>query len=353
MLVRRDGAGQPCSDDGGNTGVRCRPSTGKPKVVVVSGGTDGMGRAVALARARLGDEVVVLGSNLEKGRRLVAEAEQAGAPGRVHVVRADLSSIAENRRVIREIAARHERVDALCLFANRQSPQRVVTPEGLERTFALYYVSRYVLGHGLAPLLARSASPVIVNVAGVGTTAGGIRWDDLRLERSYSTVAAQLQAGRANDLLGVAFAARPDNPVRYVLYHPGFTRSGDLTPLPWAARVALRTAAALAARPVADAVAPVLELIDDPPTAALTAIDRGRRLPLTLRTLDPADADRLATVTRALVAAAEGTGHEADSPGDGSGAADTAPDVPDTTAHARWLGGQLGEITAPGSTPAP
>ncbi|MFI2703974.1 hypothetical protein [Cellulosimicrobium composti] len=56
---------------------------------------------------------------------------------------------------------------------------------------------------------------------------------------------------------------------------------------------------------------------------------------------------------RALVAAAEGSGHEADSPGDGSGAADTAPDVPDTTAHARWLGGQLGEITAPGSTPAP
>ncbi|MBK1787735.1 SDR family NAD(P)-dependent oxidoreductase [Prauserella cavernicola] len=272
------------------------PHPAHPRVVVLSGGTDGMGRAVALARADRGDTVVVLGSNETKGRRLVTETE-----GRVGFIRADLSSIRETRAAIEEITERHEVVDALGLFANRQSPQRVVTEDGLEKTFALYYVSRYLLGHGLAPLLRRSATPVIINVAGTGTTKGGIRWDDPTLRRRYSTIAAQLQAGRANDLLGVAFAAQPDNPIRYVLYHPGFTRSGDLSPLSAPTRVLLRAAARLAARPIEQAVAPIHDFIDQPPGAPLTAIDRGKQLPLTLATLDPGDADRLAEITRSLV----------------------------------------------------
>lgn len=278
------------------------PGSDRSRVVVVSGGTDGMGRALALARAERGDHVVIIGSNPDKGRRTVADAHRIGAAGQFDFVRADLSSVADTRAAVREIAGRHEAVDALCLFANRQSPRRVVTPEGLERTFALYYLSRHVLGHELAPLLSRSASPVIVNVAGVGTTKGEIHWDDLQLERGYSTITAQLQAGRANDLLGVAHAAQPENPIRYVLYHPGFTKSGDLTPLPAAARVFIRVAAALAARTVERSVQPIHEFIDHPPAAALTAIDRGRTLPLTLETLDPGDAERLSLAAERLLA---------------------------------------------------
>ena len=274
----------------------------QPRVLVVSGGTDGMGRALALARVQRGDQVVVIGSNPDKGRRIGAEAERIGAGARMEFIRADLSSVADTRRAIREIAARYDAVDGLCLFANRQSSQRTVTAEGLERTFALYYLSRYVLSHELAPLLRRSATPVIVNVAGVGITKGTIHWDDLQLEHRYGAIAAQLQAGRANDLLGVAYAAQAENPVRYVLYHPGFTKSGDLTPLPAAARAFIRAAAALAARPIERSIAPIHEFIDNPPTAALTAIDRGKEVPHTLKTLNPADAERLAGATRSLLA---------------------------------------------------
>jgi NAD(P)-dependent dehydrogenase (short-subunit alcohol dehydrogenase family) len=313
-----------------------------------------MGRALALGRARQGDHVIVIGSNPDKGQRVVAEAEQAGGGDRVRFIKADLSSIAETRRAIREIASRHESIDALCLFANRQSPQRVLTSEGLERTFALYYLSRYVLSHELAPLLGRSVAPVIVNVAGVGMTKGEIHWDDLQLEQSYSTITAQLQAGRANDLLGVAFAGRPDNAVRYVLYHPGFTKSGDLTPLPAAARVFIRTAAALAARPVARAVAPIHQFIDSPPADALSAIDRGKKLPLTLKTLDPANAERLSTATQALLTAPGATASgAADSARGWHGAEGSPRDVRIQMAHTRWLGGQLGEFTARGSAPTP
>lgn len=278
-------------------------NTQRPRVIVISGGTDGMGRALALARAERGDQVVALGSNPAKGRQLIAEADRLDAYDRVRFLQADLSSIEAARRAVREITARHQVVDALCLFANRQFPERATTPEGLERTFALYYLSRYLLGHELSPLLRRSPAPVIVNVAGVGITKGAVHWDDLQLERKYSMITAQLQAGRANDLLGVAYASQADNPVRYVLYHPGFTKSGDLDPLPGPARLLIRAAAKFTARPVERSIAPVHAFIDSPPSAPLTAIDRDLTLPLTLKTLDPSDAVRLAEATKALLEA--------------------------------------------------
>lgn len=284
------------------------PQPASRRTIVVSGGTDGMGRALALARAARGDRVLAIGSNAAKGERLLAAASAATMPGAIDFIRADLSTVAGTGAAVAAITGAAPVIDALTLFANRQAPRRTETPEGLEATFALYYLSRYLLSHELTPALSRSTSPVIINVAGVGITKGSIWWDDLQLTRRYSMIRAQLQAGRANDLLGVRYAAEHGGTVPYVLYHPGFTRSGDLTALPAPLRAAIRMAARLAARPVEASVAPVNDFIDRPPSTPLTAFDRGRPVPLALRTLDPGNAERLARVTAALLSDADGPG---------------------------------------------
>ncbi|MDG6107823.1 SDR family NAD(P)-dependent oxidoreductase [Dactylosporangium aurantiacum] len=266
-------------------------------VVVVSGGTNGMGRAFALGRAERGDTVVVVGRSRARG--------EAMAGGAVTFLPADLSGVAENRRVVAEILAEHPVVDALALFANAVSTRREVTAEGLERTFALYYLSRYLLSFGLRPALDRAARPVIVNVAGVGVTRGAVRWTDPQLSTGYSAVRAQLQAGRANDLLGAGFAARSGSRARYVLFHPGFARSGDRSGLPVVVR-GLLAVASLAARPIAEAVAPIHGFVDGPPAAALTAVDRDRVLPPDFPTLDAGAAARLMDLTERLLAEREG-----------------------------------------------
>jgi len=257
------------------------------KIVIVSGGTTGMGRATALARAARGDQVTVLGRS------------RHDLPSSVTFLPADLSSIAEVERVAAEIMNRHDRVDALTLFANRPVPRRTETADGLEYTFALYYLSRYLLATRLGPLL--DTQSVIINVAGVGNTAGAVNWADPQLRNRYSVVRAQLQAGRANDLLGAGY----DGKARYVLYHPGFTRSGlDSYPNPLV-RGVLKTLALFAARPVEKSIVPILNWIDHPPTEPLTAIDRGKPVDLSLKTLDPDDARRLRTYTGSLL---NGTG---------------------------------------------
>jgi NAD(P)-dependent dehydrogenase (short-subunit alcohol dehydrogenase family) len=271
------------------------------RTIVVSGGTDGMGRAFALGRATRGDRVLAIGSNPDKGAALLDVAAQQGARGEVEFLRADLTAVHGADAVVAAVLERTDRVDALALFANRQAPRRIETAEGLEATFALYYLSRAVLGAGLTPALRRSPAPVVLNVAGVGITKGHVHWDDPQLTSGYGMVEAQLQAGRANDLLGVHHAATtPDVP--YVLYHPGFTRSGDLSVLPAPLRVTIRLAARIAARPVARSVAHLLGYVDAPPSAPLTARDRDRLLPLTLPTLDPDDARRLGELTDVILA---------------------------------------------------
>jgi NAD(P)-dependent dehydrogenase (short-subunit alcohol dehydrogenase family) len=266
------------------------------RTIVISGGTDGMGRALALGRAARGDRVLAIGSSASKGQRLLADAPA------IEFVHADLRTVAATRAAVTAIIKSAPVIDALVLFANRQAPRRTETAEGLEATFALYYLSRYLLSYELTPALARSAGPVIVNVAGTGITKGSIHWDDLQLQRDYGMVTAQLQAGRANDLLGVGYAAEHGDRVSYVLYHPGFTRSGDLSVLPPPMRVAIRAAARVSARPVEDSVAPIHDFIDNPPSAPLTAFDRDKPVPLTLPTLDPGSAERLARRTAALLA---------------------------------------------------
>lgn len=248
------------------------------KTIVVAGGTDGMGRGIATARAEVGDSVVAIGSGTAKG-----------LPASVPFLRADLASIAEVDRVVDELTGP---VDVLVLTASRFHPERTVTADGLEATFALYYLSRYLLAHGLC-------ADLVVAFSAPGTTKGRVHWDDPQLVHRYSGPRAQLQAGRMNDLLGVAVAAETGRP--YVLYHPGFTRTNAISQFPQPMRAAVSLLAKVAARPVEESIKPVLDLIDSPPPRGFHPIDRGEPVDPSLRTFDPGDAQRLAELTREVV----------------------------------------------------
>ncbi|GAA2431739.1 SDR family NAD(P)-dependent oxidoreductase [Streptomyces glaucus] len=273
------------------------------KTVVISGGNDGIGRGLALARLARGDQVVVLGRGADKGRRFLAEAEARGARDRAHFVAADLSLVSENRRVVEELTGSFPALDALVLCARFFRSARFETAEGYESTFALEYLSRYVLSHGLTGALEKSESPVVVNVSGPGIPKPAIRWDDPHFRTGYSGIAAQRHAGTANDLLGVAYAARHgEGRTRYVLVNPGSTATsfaGEYDPVTKSQVEAIRRMG----KPVEQAVAPIAEVIDAPPAEPLSAFAEGRRIGVDdPRLFDREAAARLAEFTERLLA---------------------------------------------------
>lgn len=178
------------------------------KTIVITGGTDGMGRALAQIFLERGDQVVIVGRDERKGRDFLDAATGIGVRERATFIAADLSLVGENQRLVERIATDFPAVDALVLCARHYRATRLETGEGREHGFALFYLSRFVLSHGLLGNLEKAESPVVVNFCGPGADFGEIRWDDLELARDYHGNTAMVQGGKLNDLLGVAFADR-------------------------------------------------------------------------------------------------------------------------------------------------
>lgn len=265
------------------------------RTYVITGATDGMGKGLALRFLRRGDRVIAVASGEAKGRALLDEA----GTGRATFLRADLSTLAGMRRVVEEVRATTDTVDGLVFGAQRFRPVREETEDGLEFTFALAYLSRFVIGHGL---MEHTDVGAIMNIAGPGGLPGTIFWDDLQLRGNYSGMRAAMQSSRCNDLLGAAH--RPDSATRYMLYNPGFVDTGMADPLPQPRRAITKGLARLFAMPVDKAVVPIAGLIDNPPKEPVSAFKRGKPLPLDGKDFDQAAAQRLHRVTEELLRSA-------------------------------------------------
>jgi NAD(P)-dependent dehydrogenase (short-subunit alcohol dehydrogenase family) len=265
------------------------------KTIVITGGTDGIGRYIAEAYGRRGDRVVAVGRDAAKG-----EALRKSAGPQAVFLQADLGVLADNRAVISELAG-YPSLDALVLCARSFRSRRAETPDGLESTFAHFYLSRFLFCYELRDTLERSERPVIVNVAGPGGGLSLVQWDDLQLARGYHGGAALGQGGKLNDLLGVSFAGRyTGGRTRYVLVHPGVTATGQVGEYD-PATLAMVEQMRRHGKPVAAAADPIIELIDAPPPAALTAFVEARPLGVDGPGFDRAAARRLDGITRALL----------------------------------------------------
>lgn len=260
-----------------------------------------MGRGIALHYLRQGSRVTVTGRNRQRGQDFLDEAARNGAAERAAFIQADLVSAEENRRVIQEVQLRHESLDGLVLTAVQPYPKRQLTPDGYESTFALYYISRFILSYGLTGLLERGNNPVIVSLGGTGVTKGRIHWDDLSLQHGYGLLKAMLQGGRANDLLGVAYAENHRNGnARFILTHPGYTHSGT-NHISQPFKGIMQAMGKLFAQSVEESIEPILSLMDNPLVPALSAWDRAKAVDLRLPTLNKEDAMKLYNITKHIL----------------------------------------------------
>ncbi|MFI9007932.1 SDR family NAD(P)-dependent oxidoreductase [Actinosynnema sp. NPDC053489] len=273
------------------------------RTFVITGATDGIGAAVARALFTRGDHVVALGTNPQKGAALVGEAERA--PGSLEFVRADLSLVSNNRRVVEQLLDANPAIDGLVMCARFFRTYRRETAEGLEDNFALFYLSRLLFSYGLRPALEKTERPVIVNVAGPGHDTP-VAWDDLQSKRRYDGVNAMFMTGRLDDLLGVTFAERyGDGPVRYVLFHPGTTSTGFVGEFDPPTAMYIEQQKALA-KPATAVVPPIVRLLDNPPAEPLTAFNMYTQMSIHNGLFSKKDAARLTALTEELLERIEG-----------------------------------------------
>ena len=124
---------------------------------LVTGATSGIGKETALRLAMLGATVIIVARDAARGAAAGAEISDRVPQARVEVMTADLSSLAQVRRLAEDVTGRHGRLDVLVNNAGVISPRRQLTADGLETTFATNHLGPFLLTGLLRGLLERSA----------------------------------------------------------------------------------------------------------------------------------------------------------------------------------------------------
>ena len=156
--------------------------------VLVTGASDGLGKAVSVELARAGATVLVHGRTPERAEAAVADIRAASGSTLLRACAGDLASLAQVRSLAEEISAGEPRLDVLVNNAgigtvDPGGGERIESVDGHELRFAVNYLAPFLLTRLLEPLLVRSAPSRIVNVASAGQAP--VDFDDVMLEDGY------------------------------------------------------------------------------------------------------------------------------------------------------------------------
>ncbi|MFB9275786.1 SDR family NAD(P)-dependent oxidoreductase [Cohnella cellulosilytica] len=277
------------------------------RTIVIAGGTDGIGKQLALQFIRNGEHVIVIGRSSKKGEDLRLEAAKLGGKDRFLFLQADLSLVSENIRIVQQVSESVNHIDLLLLCAQSQKYSKAYreTTDGFEQHFALYYLSRFILSYQFRELLRNSAAPLVINVCAPGVK-GDIQWGDLQLrnQRPFNSIKAIMHGSRLNNLLGVAFAqSAEDTNIKYVLFNPGAVQTKGATEAfdhklikTW-----VKLMYKIIGLPVQKAVDPVLHFVQSPPEESLTAYKQNKRLNIAQVIRNKDQSERLLHLTLELI----------------------------------------------------
>lgn len=254
------------------------------KTLLITGGTSGIGKGLAKYYLATGNRVIIVSRT------------KGDLPNAIYL-QADLSLASENYRIIENVQRCYGAIDGLILCAVLQTARQdaLITQEGLEFTFALQYLSRYILSNRLA----FNDDSFILNVATPGINSP-VNFDDLEYRRKFNSVKANANANRLNDLLGAGFKRKG---VRYILYNPMAVRTSGAksvftNPL---MRIFLRLVHRLVGHEVDEIVNSIVEVLKESRSKSFSAYRLSKPVDLSMKTFNSHKAKQLEEITEKVI----------------------------------------------------
>ncbi len=198
------------------------------KTVLITGGNTGIGKATAVALARMGAQVTITSRNPDKGQAALADIRKQSGSDAVECLRLDLASLAQVRSFAAEYLAGHPRLDVLINNAGLILSTRSETEDGFETTFGVNHLGHFLLTSLLLPRLKASAPSRIVVLSSDAHRGAwrGLNFDDLQCTHGYRGMPVYCRSKLANLLFTSELARRLDGTgVTVHAVHPGVVAS--------------------------------------------------------------------------------------------------------------------------------
>ena len=202
----------------------------------MTGGTSGIGAAVAEALARHPWAVVIIGRDRPRCESTVSRIRQTTGNRNVDFLVADLSSRHAVRQVAHDYRSRYRALNVLINNVGALFLKRRDSVDGIEMTLALNHLAPFLLTNLLGDLLQAGAPARVINVSSNGHhLAPGVRRDDLQWRRGmYRGFQAYHQSKLANLLFTYELARRLEGSgVTVNAVHPGFVSTNIGSDNPW------------------------------------------------------------------------------------------------------------------------
>lgn len=206
------------------------------KVILITGGTSGVGKAIASGLAKLGARIVILSRNRERGEEALRDIAEATGNDTGEYLAADLSLQSSIRQAGEAFKRKYDRLDALVNAGGAVYFEKELTPEGIERTFAVNYLSHFTLTNELLDLLKESRPSRVITVAGAPRFLKNASFDfeDVQQVNRFSGLRATAQALFARVIFTSELARRLEGTgVAALAFHPGLIQSNLIRTAPW------------------------------------------------------------------------------------------------------------------------
>jgi NAD(P)-dependent dehydrogenase (short-subunit alcohol dehydrogenase family) len=196
------------------------------KVFLVTGATDGIGKAAAMDFAKRGATVTIVGRNKEKAERVLAELKAASGNENLLLLPCDLSRLSDVRRAAEAFKATHNRLDVLVNNAGAMFRSPVKSPDGFELTFAVNHLAHFQLTTSLLDLIRATPGARVVS-----TSSGMHAFGRLDLRNTPTTMGGSgSSAYAASKLANVLFTKElqkrlADTTATANCFHPGIVRT--------------------------------------------------------------------------------------------------------------------------------
>ena len=201
------------------------------KRVLITGATNGIGKQAAIELAKLGASLVIVGRDEIKTRKVSVDIKQLSGNADIDLLVADLSSMAEVRRIADEFRARYQRLDVLLNNAGAVFSDYQQSVDGYEMTFALNHISYYLLTMLLLDIIKLTADDHgqarIINVSSSAHRSASLQLDKLREPGGYSFMNSYGASKLMNVLFTYELARRLEGEAVSVnAVHPGLVATG-------------------------------------------------------------------------------------------------------------------------------